>query len=156
MQISNAQAEQYFSNNKKYFTQSDINRLKVTVHQYNVTLDELNTVKFKSPSIAMVLSIVLGLFGADRFYSGDYVIAVIKLLTTGGWGIWWIIDWFLIGKKIKEKNAITLYAFLNGQPVPSSINIDNLKNLATSKEFQGQLKDLAESHKNLMSTMEIH
>jgi len=42
------------------------------------------------------LSFWLGYFGIDRFYAGKTGTGILKLLTGGGWGIWWIIDIFKI------------------------------------------------------------
>ncbi|WP_240471990.1 TM2 domain-containing protein [Pseudarthrobacter phenanthrenivorans] len=39
-----------------------------------------------------ILSLLLGTFGADRFYLGKMGSAVAKLLTAGGLGIWAIVD----------------------------------------------------------------
>jgi TM2 domain-containing membrane protein YozV len=44
----------------------------------------------------LLLSIFLGSFGVDRFYTGHTLLGVIKLLTCGGAGIWWLIDVILI------------------------------------------------------------
>ena len=41
---------------------------------------------------ALLLSIFLGHFGIDRFYMGLTGTGILKLLTFGGCGIWWIID----------------------------------------------------------------
>ena len=60
---------------------------------------------FKQPVVALVLSLVFGTLGVDRFYIGDTIKGVIKLLTCGGVGIWAIIDWFLIMDLTREKNA---------------------------------------------------
>lgn len=46
--------------------------------------------------ITLILSIFLGVFGIDRFYLGKILTGIIKFLTLGGLGIWWIIDIFLI------------------------------------------------------------
>ena len=40
----------------------------------------------------LLLSIFLGLVGADRFYRGKHRTGALKLLTAGGLGIWWIVD----------------------------------------------------------------
>lgn len=47
-------------------------------------------------TIALILSILVGELGVDRFYTGSIMLGIIKLLTFGGCGIWWIIDIILI------------------------------------------------------------
>ena len=37
-------------------------------------------------------------------YIGDVVIGILKLITCGGCGIWWLIDLFLIMGATREKN----------------------------------------------------
>lgn len=46
----------------------------------------------KSFMTTWILSLILGTFGADRFYLGKMGSAVAKLLTAGGLGIWAIVD----------------------------------------------------------------
>ena len=46
--------------------------------------------------ITLVLAIVVGTIGIDRFYTGSILLGVFKLLTVGGLGIWWIIDLILL------------------------------------------------------------
>lgn len=59
----------------------------------------------KDPTISIILSILLGELGIDRFYIGDIGLGVGKLLTGGGCGIWWIIDLFLIMESTRKKNS---------------------------------------------------
>jgi len=51
----------------------------------------------KSQVIAYMLSLFLGLFGADLFYMGFPVIGAAKLCTLGGFGVWWITDVIRVG-----------------------------------------------------------
>jgi len=50
----------------------------------------------KDSTISLFLAIFLGWCGADRFYRGAYFTAILKLITFGGFGIWWLIDIFLL------------------------------------------------------------
>ena len=56
----------------------------------------------KSPLVSLVLSLVLGVYGIDRFYIGDTTMGILKLVTCGGLGIWTVIDWFLIMDATKQ------------------------------------------------------
>lgn len=40
----------------------------------------------------LIISFVAGYFGLDRFYRGQVGWGVIKLITAGGAGIWYVID----------------------------------------------------------------
>lgn len=50
----------------------------------------------KSKSVAIVLAILLGTLGIDRFYTGYIGLGVVKLITAGGLGIWWLVDIILL------------------------------------------------------------
>jgi TM2 domain-containing membrane protein YozV len=50
----------------------------------------------RSRSTAFLLSYFLGWLGADRFYMGQIGLGVLKLLTCGGFGIWYLIDMILL------------------------------------------------------------
>lgn len=69
---------------------------------------------------AWLLSLFLGIFGADRFYLGKYKTAVVKLLTFGGLFVWAFVDLVLLvlnqtsdaaGRPIRmtEKQRVPVY-----------------------------------------------
>ena len=52
----------------------------------------------------LIVSIFVGGLGIDRFIMGHVWQGILKLLTLGGFGIWWLIDLILIATKHKFKN----------------------------------------------------
>lgn len=73
----------------------------------------ISTLQLKDPTTSLIVSILAGSFGIDRFMIGDTGLGVGKLLTCGGFGIWGIIDWFLIQGATREKNMQKLQQFLH-------------------------------------------
>ncbi len=63
----------------------------------------------KDWTTTLLLSIFLGAFGVDRFYVGKTGTGIIKLLTVGGCGIWWLVDIILI--------VTGSFTDANGQPL---------------------------------------
>lgn len=45
---------------------------------------------------ALLLCLLIGVFGAHRFYAGRTVSGVLQFLTLGGLGIWWLADVILL------------------------------------------------------------
>jgi TM2 domain-containing membrane protein YozV len=52
----------------------------------------------------MLLSWILGELGIDRFYRGQIGLGVLKLLTVGGVGIWWLVDAIIATIRFGEEN----------------------------------------------------
>lgn len=73
---------------------------------------ELQALAIKDPTTMLLVSLFGGGLGIDRFMIGDTGLGVAKLLTCGGFGIWSIIDWFMIMGKTREKNFKQLQELL--------------------------------------------
>ena len=69
--------------------------------------------QFKDPITALIISLLGGGFGIDRFYIGDTSLGILKLITCGGFGIWAIIDLFLIMNATREKNFQKLLSLVH-------------------------------------------
>lgn len=55
-----------------------------------------NSSEERSFLVAVLLSALVGTLGVDRFYMGYIGLGILKLITLGGCGIWWLIDLILI------------------------------------------------------------
>ena len=64
------------------------------------------------PTICLIISLFAGSLGIDRFFIGDTGLGIAKLITCGGFGIWTIVDWFLIMGAARDKNMQKLQMVL--------------------------------------------
>lgn len=67
---------------------SDDGKIKTTAHYTEAERSS----KMKNKTTALILSILAGGIGVDRFYLGYTGMGVLKLLTGGCFGVLWIID----------------------------------------------------------------
>ena len=42
--------------------------------------------------VGTVISWSIGWLGADRIFKGEVGLGILKLITFGGFGIWWLVD----------------------------------------------------------------
>ena len=69
--------------------------------------NKVEYIVFKDPTMMLVISVLVGEFGVDRFMLGDTSNGAIKLLLTLCCGvglIWWIIDIFQINNMTLDYN----------------------------------------------------
>lgn len=97
--------DMFIMTNGKYFESHHVLQIRDRL----IALDDskwayIQTLQFKDPTISLIVSLLGGQLGIDRFLIGDTGLGVGKLLTCGGLGIWAIIDWFLIMGATREKN----------------------------------------------------
>ena len=73
----------------------------------------LHSIGFKDPTVMLIVSLVGGHLGIDRFLLGETGLGVAKLLTCGGLGVWTIIDWFMVMGHTRDLNIQKLQMVLN-------------------------------------------
>jgi len=99
------QVDHYIITNAKYFESNQIPVVRDRLLQLDESKKlQVQTLQLKDPTMILIVSILIGSVGIDRFLIGDVGLGVAKLITCGGLGIWTIIDWFLIMDATKQKN----------------------------------------------------
>jgi len=111
--MDSQKVDMFIMSNSKYFEGHQLPMIRDRLLQ----VDDskwlyIQTVQFKDPTTSLIVSLIAGGFGIDRFMIGDTGLGVGKLLTCGGLGIWAIIDWFLIMGATREKNLAKLQQVL--------------------------------------------
>ncbi len=103
----------FMMTNGKYFESHQIAQIRNRL----LKLDEskwltVQSLQFNDPTTSLIVSVIAGNFGIDRFMIGDTGMGIGKLITCGGLGIWTIIDWFIIMGATREKNLEKLMMVL--------------------------------------------
>ena len=100
--------QRFLVENKKFLPQNSVltvkeQLLKLTEEQ----LDQVEWIKFKDPTVMLIISIFLGGLGVDRFMLGDTTKGILKLILTVFFFvgiIWWLIDLFSISDRTTDYN----------------------------------------------------
>lgn len=103
--MTTEKVDSYFLANKQMFPDEKI----MYIREKMLAMDEsrfgmIDSMTFKNPTVVLIVSILVGYFGIDRFLIGDIGMGFLKLITAGGAGIWWIVDIFVTYKKAREQN----------------------------------------------------
>lgn len=105
--------DMYLMTNAKYFQGHHLNYIRERL----TALDDskwaaISAVELKDPTTILIVSLLGGGLGIDRFIIGDTGLGVGKLLTCGGIGIWALVDLFLIMDATRQKNMEKLQQYL--------------------------------------------
>jgi len=105
--------DMYIMTNAKFFESHQVAMIRERLLQIDDSKWAIiSTITLKDPTTSLIVSILAGGLGIDRFLIGDTGMGIGKLLTCGGLGIWSIVDWFLIQGATREKNFLKLAAYL--------------------------------------------
>ncbi len=97
--------DQFIMMNGKYLPQEQLLSIKSSLEMMDDSKwTSIQFMQFKDPMISLILSLFAGSLGVDRFYIGDTMLGVLKLITCGGFGVWAIVDLFLIMEATRQNN----------------------------------------------------
>lgn len=107
--MTKEQIDLYITTNAKYFEPTAIPIVRQKLEKLPAeSVAIVQSIEYKDPTVLLILSLLVGGFGVDRFMLGDTGMGVLKLLTCGCCGILTIIDWFTIMQKAKQYNLAKL------------------------------------------------
>lgn len=106
----------YVDKKSSYFPAEEIDNLMgMLIDCDEDAFEKIKKTHLKSPGLIQLVSIFLGIYGADRFLIRDYTIGFLKMFTGGGVLCLWLSDIFTIRKEVREYN----YYKIMGMAVPS-------------------------------------
>ncbi|WP_391592180.1 TM2 domain-containing protein [[Mycoplasma] cavipharyngis] len=77
-----------------------------TINSTQINYDQHQQIWLRSRFWLILLSLLFGYLGLDRFYAGSKIYGWLKLLTLGGLGLWWLFDLMLaLFGNIKDING---------------------------------------------------
>lgn len=101
--------DMYLMSHSKYFESHQIPAIRdMLINADDSKMLAVQSANIKDPTIIIIVSLFAGTFGIDRFMLGDTGSGIGKLLTCGGFGIWAIVDWFLVIGRAREVNYQTI------------------------------------------------
>jgi len=111
--VDSQKVDNFLMSNAKFF---DNYQARTIIREKLIALSDskfsmICSLEFKDPTTTLIVSILAGSLGVDRFMIGDIGLGIGKFLTCGGLGIWTIVDWFMIQKATKEKNMQKMQQF---------------------------------------------
>lgn len=110
----------------------------------------------KSRGIAFILALVLGVFGAHRFYVGKIGTGILMLCTFGGLGIWYLYDVIMVasgafrdadGRRVLKWDPETAE---EGLAIPGEMAGEILEELEALRREVGELSERVDFAERLL------
>ena len=103
--MDSQKVDMYIMSHAKYFESHNIAFIRdMMLKADDSKFLNVQTISLKDPTTRLIVSLLAGSLGVDRFLLGDTGLGVGKLLTCGGLGIWAVVDWFMVMGRARELN----------------------------------------------------
>lgn len=141
--------------NKNYSGSNLENALLSVPDEFEIAL---RGIPFRKPMLVQIISVVVGSLGVDRFYLEDKSKGILKFLTFGGFGIWWLMDIFSAKERCRAYNCKKLLEAINNPSVIAQMQNTDSKisqTIDTAKKFAPVAKELFKGAKDIGSTFNV-
>ena len=98
------QVDEYIIQFSKYFTEKDLMKVRETLLSLEDDRLLYEKVSYRNPIVMLVVSLLFGSWGLDRFLLGETKNGFIKFFTMGLFGLWMLYDWLMIISLTKQYN----------------------------------------------------
>lgn len=105
--MSLAFSQMYLTTNASYLQEQAFPILKELLENINESQElQIQSTHLTNPQTVLIISLLFGYLGFDRILIGEYFLGILKLITFGGFGFWYVTDWFVIMRKTRYKNTL--------------------------------------------------
>ena len=98
--------------NREYISELALIVSSIEEEKRNEFITQYNA-RAHNPTVIFGLSIFLGYIGVDRFFLGQTLLGILKLITLGGLQIWYLVDLFLVASAARKRNIEIATALAN-------------------------------------------
>ncbi len=82
-----------------------------------VMFQEMFEKKSKGLAVMLLLAVI---FPIQHFLLGKTGLGIVFFLTGGGMGVWWVIEWFLTARRVREYNEDVAIKLLTDMKIMNS------------------------------------
>lgn len=153
---------EFVETNKEYlfpntvYSEADLEReLSAAPENFDLML---NSIPLRRPSTLQIISIFPGSLGVDRFYLGEITKGLLKYITFGGVGVWWIADIISAKNRCRAYNCKKIIAAINDPSVIAQMQNtdDKIKTtVENAKKFAPVAKAVFKGAKDIQKTFDI-
>jgi TM2 domain-containing membrane protein YozV len=103
--MTQEQIDQLVLNNSEKILPAFIDTVRQRLQNADEATAQTAFSQTKNSTLMLVMSVLFGCLGVDRFMLGQKLLGILKLITGGGFFMWYIIDWFTVKDRTRKYNT---------------------------------------------------